>query len=1184
VPPVDAYFDARTIHYAMRGLHSSGNVTRVLIDSGASSSCIAPDNDMLKDLCVEIVDAAPNAGVKVGSAEVLHVVRIVNLHFRAELGFKGYRLVDGRRVEAPGELFCSNVLVVKGLDPDIILLSVRDLLERDGVQTYFNADNTYKVSNSLLLPGGVIVPFAPDAKCYELRVSSHGPASSTLPRAAIADDQGGARLSARMRAHAALGHAGKTRIELSNIAMYGKPVATIREPHECRACRLVHKGPVTKQSRRLPPERDGRPPSTFPGQRVYTDHSTNNPPGWPIPFTSVLNFHDDFTKTHDYMFTVTKSSAEVASALREYVRKHAHLFKEGKVYYWKVDNAKEYRGELIDGPDGAAAQLVVHRLFRVPHESNSNAKAERSHGVLARGTAACLAHAEAPACVWPWAAAQVSLINHFLATTAHDPPVSPHEFLNPGGNPAEMGHYRVLFCDVTVALPPRDKDGKTSHTAAEGCYLGFDALRGQSVVYVPALKRIATFRVLDWCGENQFTIVKTIHAGTPVTYHQVDDMPVGQATRALVPRLINAGGARVASAGAPPVPPDAPTPPETPAGLPMAAELPAAEAPPDGRDTADVFYGAAVNAWCDDEATQLTWVDAGPRLPLAVALAAADAEAGFPLTVREAMLTPYWPVVQQAMEDEIHGKVEENKAWILVRREAYMRVLKVKWVLKAKFNPDGSLRSVKARLVACGYGQREGIDYTDVFAATLAAPSFRLLCAVIAIDDLETDQIDAFKAFTQADTDCKLFAEMPHGFALDGYVLKLNKALEGIKQGAHLWFNLNRSVLLKLGFVTTVSEPNLYRFPGQRIIVGVFADDILAGFHRSATELYKKLKLEYSRAIKIGDIAIKPASVFIGIELRRDRHNKTITLVQESYIEKTFERYKAEARECSTPYGTREETQKFEAMVKEPEESCIDRIAFLKLCGALVWTACMTRPETQFAVSFLCTFSAAPGAVHYAALLNVLGYLRKTKHLGITYGGKLRVPLGLDSLPDRFAESHGMHVYHDSSYGKGAYPWGGFVILCANAAIVWKASRAKVVPDSTAYAEMAVASKAAHAAVALRIIFEGIGYGVVGPTPLLGDNQAVRDIIVKNGASSKTRHFERAAMTVKRFYQELVVVPYLVGTKYMAADMYTKALDQQAFFALRDYTLNLDNGPGTRVVLSGQTARLCSKLLGKLLA
>ena len=110
---------------------------------------------------------------------------------------------------------------------------------------------------------------------------------------------------------------------------------------------------------------------------------------------------------------------------------------------------------------------------------------------------------------------------------------------------------------------------------------------------------------------------------------------------------------------------------------------------------------------------------------------------------------------------------------------------------------------------------------------------------------------------------------------------------------------------------------------------------------------------------------------------------------------------------------------------------------------------------------------------------------------------------------------------------------------------------------------------------------EGLGYGVAGATPLLGDNKAVRDIIVKNGASAKTRHFERVAMTVKRFYQQLVVVPYLVGTKHMAADIYTKALDQQTFFSLRDYTLNLDGGPGSRVVLTGQTARLWKKITSK---
>jgi len=305
----------------------------------------------------------------------------------------------------------------------------------------------------------------------------------------------------------------------------------------------------------------------------------------------------------------------------------------------------------------------------------------------------------------------------------------------------------------------------------------------------------------------------------------------------------------------------------------------------------------------------------------------------------------------------------------------------------------------------------------------------------IAIDDLETDQIDAIKAITQADADCKLFAEMPQGFAVAGLVLELNKALEGIKQGAHLWFNLNRRVLLKIGFESSVSEPNLYRLMGQPIIVGVFADDILSGFHRLAIEVYKNIKRAYSKEIRIGDIAIKPAEVFIGVQLRRDHHFETITLTQESYIEATFERYKMEARECATPYGWREETERFDKMVKAPEESCIDRIMYLKLCGALVWPACMTRPDIQYAVGFLCTFSASPGATHYAALLNVLGYLHKTKHLGLTYGDRMRVPHGLSSMPEHFCESHGLHAYHDSSFGKEVYPWGGYAVFITNAAV-----------------------------------------------------------------------------------------------------------------------------------------------------
>ena len=161
----------------------------------------------------------------------------------------------------------------------------------------------------------------------------------------------GARLTPRMRAHAALGHAGRTRVELSNIVIHGKPVATIQEPSQCRACRLMHKAPVTKQSRRVPPRRGARAELTFKGERIYTDHSTSHEPGWPIKFTSIVNFTDDYTKDSDFMFTMTKSLTEVASALREYVAQERA-------------SVQGRQGVLLEGGQRARVSWRAHRRPR----------------------------------------------------------------------------------------------------------------------------------------------------------------------------------------------------------------------------------------------------------------------------------------------------------------------------------------------------------------------------------------------------------------------------------------------------------------------------------------------------------------------------------------------------------------------------------------------------------------------------------------------------------------------------------------------------------------------------------------------------------------------------------------------------------------------------------------------------
>ena len=156
------------------------------------------------------------------------------------------------------------------------------------------------------------------------------------------------------------------------------------------------------------------------------------------------------------------------------------------------------------------------------------------------------------------------------------------------------------------------------------------------------------------------------------------------------------------------------------------------------------------------------------------------------------------------MEEEIQGKLA-NRAWEVVKRPTGARVHKSKWVYAIKYNNDGSVEKIKARFVACGYSQSEGSDFDKVFAATLPGVGFRLLCTWIADEDLETDHIDAVKAFTQADVDRLIYVEMPEGFGVAGFVLVLYKALEGIKQGAYLWFQHNKAAWLKLGFKSWIN-------------------------------------------------------------------------------------------------------------------------------------------------------------------------------------------------------------------------------------------------------------------------------------------------------------------------------------------------------------------------------------------
>lgn len=193
---------------------------------------------------------------------------------------------------------------------------------------------------------------------------------------------------------------------------------------------------------------------------------------------------------------------------------------------------------------------------------------------------------------------------------------------------------------------------------------------------------------------------------------------------------------------------------------------------------------------------------------------------------------------------------------------------------------------------------------------------------------------------------------------------------------------------------------------------------------------------------------------------------------------------------------------------------------------------------------------------HYDAGLVVAGYLWKTKSLGIVYGGKLRIPPGLTTMPPGFEASHGLYVAHDSSWGTAPHPLGGYVIMYCNGAVDWSAKLIKIVPDSTCEAETALASRAAKATCFIRGLLRFHKRPVAAATPALGDNKAMYTLVTQEGATPRTRYFERATLLIKRAVLMLLLKPYLIGTRDMIADIFTKALEKGSFIKFRDTIMN----------------------------
>lgn len=100
----------------------------------------------------------------------------------------------------------------------------------------------------------------------------------------------------------------------------------------------------------------------------------------------------------------------------------------------------------------------------------------------------------------------------------------------------------------------------------------------------------------------------------------------------------------------------------------------------------------------------------------------------------------------EAMNEE-YNSLMKNQTWDLTNVPTGSNLIKCKWIFKIKVRIDGSIKRYKARFVAKGYSQIEGIDYKETFSPVVRQDSIRLLLSIVAREDLEIQHFDSKTAF-----------------------------------------------------------------------------------------------------------------------------------------------------------------------------------------------------------------------------------------------------------------------------------------------------------------------------------------------------------------------------------------------------------------------------------------------------
>ncbi|GJU99049.1 putative ribonuclease H-like domain-containing protein [Tanacetum coccineum] len=494
-----------------------------------------------------------------------------------------------------------------------------------------------------------------------------------------------------------------------------------------------------------------------------------------------------------------------------------------------------------------------------------------------------------------------------------------------------------------------------------------------------------------------------------------------------------------------------------------------------------------------------------------------------PKKIAEALQDDSWV---QAMQDELL-QFKLQQVWVLVDLPHGMKVIGTKWVYRNKRDERGVVVRNKARLVAQGYTQEEGIDYDEVFAPVARIEAIRLFLAFASFMGFIVYQMDVKSAFLYGTIDEEVYVSQPPGFVDPDHpkkVYKVVKALYGLHQAPRAWYATLSTFLEKHGYKRGTIDKTLFikRDKKDIMLVQVYVDDIIFGStKKSWCDEFEALMKSRFQMSSMGELTF-----FLGLQVKQNKAG--IFISQDKYVAEILKKFDlVNVKAAITPMETKV------ALTKDEEAIDVDVHLYRSMIGSLMYLTA-SRPDIMYAVCVCSRFQVTPKTSHLNAVKRIFKYLKGKPNLGLWYPRES--PFDLEAFSD--SDYGGSNLDRKSTTG-------GCQFL-GQRLISWQCKKQTIVATSTTEAEYVAAANCCGQVLWVQNQLLDYGFNFMN-TKIHIDNESTICIVKNPVYHSKTKHIEIRHHFIRDCYEKKLISVEKIHTDLNVADLLTKPFDGPRF-------------------------------------